>query len=93
MIIGPDFVWLHFPKCAGTFTENIIRRLDANSGKIAFDPIDPAEIIWHQNVVERENITGEKLRDKVIISNFRRLPFWIISRIQFEANRSGNRVS
>jgi len=92
MIIGPDFVWLHFPKCAGTFTEKLIRTLDADSGKIAFDTIDPSKIIWHQGVTERENITGENLQEKKIISNFRRLPTWIISRIQFETNRSGNRA-
>jgi hypothetical protein len=93
MIIGTDFVWLHFPKCAGTFTEKLIRSIDDGTNNIEYDPIDPGNVIWHQNIPERENVTGKILREKAIISNFRRLPFWVISRIQFEKNRSGFEVS
>lgn len=93
MIIGTDFVWLHFPKCAGTFTEKLIRSIDDGTNNIEYDPIDPENVIWHQNINERENLTGNRLREKRIISNFRRLPFWVISRIQFEKNRSGREVN
>ena len=93
MIIGPEFAWLHFPKCAGTFTERLIRSIDDGTNGIKYDPIDPGNVIWHQNINERENLTGNRLREKRIISNFRRLPFWVISRIQFEKNRSGFEVS
>lgn len=89
MIIGEDFIWLHFPKCAGVHTEKVLHKYFDTDPKIHFDPIDPANVIWHQNVAERERATGTVLKDKAIICNFRRLPSWILSRIQFEEKRSG----
>ena len=94
MIISPDFIWLHFPKCAGTFTENLLRKVIPNEdNRVQFDPIDPENVIWHHNVKEREKYSGYIISDKVIICNFRRLPDWIISRIKFEQNRSGKIVT
>ena len=108
MIIGPDFIWLHFPKCAGTHTERVLRKYfykdtgitEKILGKIlikdagiCFDTIDPSCVIWHESVPEREKRTGRNLEKKAIICNFRRLPSWIISRIQFEEKRSGTKTA
>ena len=93
MIIGDKFIWLHFPKCAGSFTDFILRKYYGNLKEIVFDEIDPSNVIWHQNVIEREKISGIDLSGKDIVCNFRRLPFWIISRIRYEKLRSGISVS
>lgn len=90
MIIGENFIWLHFPKCAGTFTEKLLRQHVVEDVRIKFDPIDPDNIIWHQNVSKREEATKVDLSSKEIICNFRRLPSWIISRTVYEEKRSGN---
>ena len=93
MIIGPDFIWLHFPKCAGTFTENLLREIIPDDNGVQFDPIDPENVIWHHNVKEREKYLGYIIPARLIICNFRRLPDWIISRIKYEQNRSGQIVT
>ena len=93
MVIGEKFIWLHFPKCAGTFTERLLRQYVPVDGAIKFDPLNPDRVIWHQNVLKREKMTGVDLSSKEIICNFRRLPNWIISRIVYEKNRSGNNAS
>jgi hypothetical protein len=93
MIIGNDFVWLHFPKCAGTFTERLLHKVVPPGLGVQFDPIDPANVIWHQNYFQRENYLRQSLSGKDVICNFRRLPSWIISRIKYEQERSGQVVS
>ena len=90
MIIGENFIWLHFPKCAGTFTERLLRQYIPEDDVTKFDPLDPGNIIWHQSVLQREKTTGADLSEKEIICNFRRLPAWIISRVNYEKIRSGN---
>jgi hypothetical protein len=92
MIIGETFVWLHFPKCAGSFTENTLKKYFHSDPNISFDPIDPLNVIWHQNIAQREKSQHIDLSGKSIICNFRRLPYWIISRIRYEAARSGQSV-
>jgi hypothetical protein len=92
MIIGPDFVWLHFPKCAGTFTEHLIRKYFQDDSTLQFDAIDPLNVIWHQSIRQREKTAGINLQGRDIISNFRRLPSWIISRIRYEERRTGKKV-
>ena len=90
MIIGENFIWLHFPKCAGTFTEKLLRHHVRKDTIIKFDVLDPDDVIWHQNISKREYMTNVDLSSKEIICNFRRLPSWIISRVIYEENRSGN---
>jgi hypothetical protein len=108
VIIGPNFIWLHFPKCAGSHTEQVLRNcfyknlgitqkilqlLAIRDPEVIFDPIDPKNVIWHENVLQREQRTGINLDNKAIICNFRRLPSWMISRIQYEEKRSGNKTT
>jgi len=90
MIIGEKFIWLHFPKCAGTFTESLLKQHVHEDMAIEFDPIDPDNIIWHQNIPKREEVAKVDLGSKDVICNFRRLPSWIISRVKYEEKRSGN---
>jgi hypothetical protein len=88
VIIGPDFLWLHFPKCAGTLIEKVLRSAFADDPALEFDPLDPERVIWHQDVEERQAATGRDLGGKDIICCFRRLPHWMLSRINFEKKRS-----
>ena len=88
MIIGPDFLWLHFPKCAGTLVEKILRVAFGDDPTLEFDPLDPRHVIWHQDVDERQAATGRELGRKHVICCFRRLPHWVLSRINFEKHRS-----
>ena len=86
MIVGKDFIWLHFPKCAGTSLEKALRKLAPDA---VFDPVGPSNgAIWHDTIPQR------MARDKSfnpdgrrIISGFRRLPHWVLSRVYFEAFR------
>ena len=89
MIIGKKFIWMHFPKCAGTFTENLLKKHFLDDPGVNFDKIDPTNIIWHQNIAQREKRTQTDLSDKAVICNFRRLPTWILSRVNYETARSG----
>jgi hypothetical protein len=88
MIEGISFIWLHFPKCAGTATEAALRKLYFGLPGYRFDEIDPANVIWHETIAQRINrdpsfIPGQRM----VVCNFRRLPFWIISRVRFEESR------
>src|SRR5512138_3887860 len=88
MIISPDFVWLHFPKCAGSAVEGALRILLAGRAGLSFDPIDPSNVIWHHNVAERENYDRSfSLGERRVLCGFRRLPTWLLSRVHFEASR------
>ncbi len=88
MIIGPDFIWLHFPKCAGTRTEQVIRKHFGTDPTLRFDEINPEHVVWHQSVREREEATGENLGGRRVVCNIRRLPHWILSRVGYEEMRS-----
>ena len=81
MIIGLDFIWLHFPKCAGTETEAILRRLFADDPALAFDTVEPGRINWHHSVAERRVATGFDPGARAVICNIRRLPSWLLSRV------------
>lgn len=89
MIVGPDFVWLHFPKCAGTTLDLALRDLLAGRPGIQFDRIDEQSGRWHHSIAERRaedsrfNVAGKK-----IICCIRRLPSWLISRTMFEMSRN-----
>jgi hypothetical protein len=82
MIVGPSFVWLHFPKCAGMATTAALRRLYDGKPGYAFDPHHPMQ---HDSIAKRiESVPDFAVGDRRIICNFRRLPFWIISRVRYE---------
>lgn len=83
---------MHFPKCAGTFMEKLLKKYYENDQSVKFDLTDPTDIIWHQNVIQREERMHVDLSGKSLICNFRRLPNWIVSRINYESARSAEIV-
>lgn len=92
MIYSNDFVWLHFPKCAGTKVERIFQKYFATDPTIVQDPtdfqIDP-EVRWHDSISMRsERNPSFQLGERTVICSFRRLPAWLISRYSFEHKRS-----
>ncbi|WP_420024591.1 hypothetical protein ACN9JG_22020 (plasmid) [Cereibacter azotoformans] len=94
MIVARDWIWLHVPKCGGTSTEKMLHALYAKDPSVVFDPVGPKlPVIWHQSVEARKkqdpsfNVEGRK-----VIANIRRLPHWLISRVHFELQRSGDRA-
>jgi len=89
MIIGPDFIWLHFPKCAGTSVEKALRAIYKGKRDYQFDPIGGARpVIWHDTLwARRQRDPNFSPGNRRILCCFRRLPSWILSRVHFIATR------
>jgi hypothetical protein len=93
MITSDDFVWLHFPKCAGTATERILKSIAKDNPRVAFDRRDIKNVIWHQSIAQREKYDQNfKIGARKIICNIRRLPAWLLSRIYYEHARPPHRI-
>lgn len=93
MIIGPDFVWLHFPKCAGTTLDLALRDLLAGRPGITFDEVDHQSGYWHHTIAERKRADQSfDPSGKRIISCIRRLPSWLMSLVLFEAERNPRHI-
>lgn len=93
MIQGPDFVWLHLPKCAGTALEAALKEIWQDSPGYRFDVQDPHNVIWHDDIVRRRRRDPEfDLGGRRIIANFRRLPSWLLSRVHYEAQRPPHHI-
>ena len=92
MIYSDDFVWLHFPKCAGTKIESLFRTYYASDKRIFQDVVDARinpSISWHDSIADRERRDPHFiLGNRVVICSFRRLPAWLESRYSFEVQRS-----
>lgn len=89
MVVGDGFVWLHFPKTAGHTVELALRAATRGRRDIVFDRRGEHDDRWHDSLQER------RLRDqgfdpsgKVVIAGIRRLPWWILSRVHYEASRA-----
>lgn len=94
MIIGPDFVWLHFPKCAGVAVQAALRKIYSGRKDIQFDDITKPEVVWHQDVTQRLKYDpSSDLLNKKIICCIRRLPDWLLSRVHFEASRPPHHIA
>lgn len=88
MIMGRDFVWLHFPKTGGTATELLLHKLLGHRSDVVFDPLIKSRVIWHHSIEDRIRSDPDfKLGDRKVICGFRRLPHWVMSRTTFEAQR------
>jgi hypothetical protein len=90
MIYSDDFVWLHYPKCAGTLVETLFKKYYSDQSEIVQDFIsfnlfgisfNPFGTMrnplgsWHDSVLQREaRDTNFKLVNRVVICSFRRLP-------------------
>lgn len=82
MIVGDRFVWLHFPKCAGTEVSRVLEGLaDRNPDLIADDR---TLVNVHDDIDSRLRLQPDApLRGKDVIACFRRLPYWMLSRVHF----------
>jgi hypothetical protein len=92
MIYSGDFVWLHFPKCAGTKIENLFRTYYSSDKRIHQDIVKPRIdplATWHDSIASREKRDpGFILGNRTVICSFRRLPPWLESRYSYEVRRS-----
>ena len=89
MIYSDDFIWLHFPKCAGSKVEELFSKYFSDEKTIFQDPIGPTYNYWHDSIEQREKRdTTFTLGNRTIISSFRRLPTWLQSRYNFEVRRN-----
>lgn len=86
MIQHPAFVFLHFPKTAGMKIDAVFRDYLLDVPGLAMDPIDTTgRPRWHDSIQDR----GVILRGHTVVTGFRRLPAWLVSRVSFETQRSG----
>ena len=83
MIIGKSFIWLHFPKAAGTTTESALLQNFNGDPSIVFDETGQGMPIWHETIEERERRTGASLAGKDLVANIRRLPAYIVSKVHY----------
>ena len=94
MIIGPNFVWLHFPKTAGTATERLLRHFFSARTDVKFDILGVRPVTWHQTIEQRTQIDPAfSITDRTVICGFRRLPAWLMSRTTYEASRAPYRIA
>lgn len=88
MIQGRNFIWQHLPKCAGHTVEMALRAGLLGRRDVRFDPRFPEYIGWHDGVRTRAGRDPEfNPQGKTVISGFRRLPNWVLSRVHYEASR------
>lgn len=96
MIYSDQFIWLHFPKMAGSAVERIFQSHFRHDRSIVCDLVSPllvrlrlAEPVWHDSVAERASRRpGFSSEGKAVICGLRRLPDWLYSRHMFEVQRS-----
>lgn len=89
MIYSDDFVWLHVPKCAGTKIEKMFEKYYTDNKEIHQDPIGGSVVLWHDSVSERETRDPNfYLANRTVVCSIRRLPSWLISRYNYEVQRS-----
>jgi hypothetical protein len=92
VIVGRQFVWLHFPKTGGHTVAAAIRAAVANDAGVAFDAPDDAR--WHDCVADRQRSDPTfEVGGRVVVSGFRRLPWWLLSRVHYEAARPPHRCA
>jgi hypothetical protein len=89
VIIGKNFIWLHFPKCAGTELESVLHRNFSSNHDLHFDPIEQGNVIWHHTIDQRRQYDPTfDVGGRDVICNIRRLPAWLLSRVHFEIART-----
>jgi hypothetical protein len=93
MIYSENFIWVHFPKIAGTKIEEIFKKYYSDVEDISQDIVGEVRTDgsqpWHDSIADRLKYDPSfKLEGKKIIVCIRRLPNWLISRYNFEVERS-----
>ena len=88
MIVSDEFVWLHFPKCAGHAVEQALRSVLRSAPDVAFDRPGDDTINWHDTLEDRRRRDPRlALGERTVVCGFRRLPHWMLSRVHYEASR------
>jgi hypothetical protein len=88
MIVGRSFVWLHFPKTGGHTVAAAIRAAAVGREDVVFDREDADVEGWHDTLPQR--VQRDRSFDpagRTVISGFRRLPWWLLSRVHYEASK------
>ena len=90
MIVSSDFVWLHFPKCGGVSVQSALKKAFAGRVDVKFDDItDYQNIIWHESIPQRmRRDPSFNIDNRKVVSCIRRLPYWLLSRVLFEAEQA-----
>lgn len=97
MIYSDTFVWLHFPKCAGSKVEKIFKKYYADNHEISQDLVGVDWLglkwdfsgSWHDSVQQREARDPKfLLANRVLICPIRRLASWLESRYCYEYKRN-----
>ena len=77
MIVGPSFVWVHFPKTAGHTVDLALRAAAKRARGFSFDRRGDYHPGWHDIISERaERDPSFDPAGKVVISGFRRRDGW-----------------
>jgi hypothetical protein len=80
VIEGPDFVWLHLPRCFGAATDRVLRAHWGADTRFLFDRTDAAYAARHDTLGERHaRDPGFMLAGRRVICNIRRLPAWVLA--------------
>lgn len=92
MIYNQDFVWIHFPKAAGSKIEALFQTHYSTDRSIHQDQvgerINPL-ISWHDSIADRQKRDPSfTLGNRNLIVCTRRLPSWLKSRFFFELRRT-----
>ncbi len=93
MIYNNKFIWLHFPKVAGTKIEEIFKKYYSedssiyqdNVGILRYDNTAP----WHDTIDQRKKYDENfSVGDRTVIVCIRKLSGWLKSRYNFEYKRT-----
>src|SRR5215510_11861164 len=89
MVWGKNFVWVHIGRMGGYSVDQMFRILQFSD--VQLDPLG-GDWRWkrHQTVEQREAETRLGLKNgRARISNFRRLPTWILSFAEYKKKHEG----
>ena len=87
MIEGPNFVWLHLPKTAGTSTAQLFRELNLSGVSVDPDHIDRK----HESIQNRLK-SFKSNPDKARIITTRRLASWLLSDWHHKTKKMGLKI-
>lgn len=86
MIVGRNFVWLHFPKSGGHTVDQALRAALRGKRDAAFDASSNRG--WHDSVKARQGRQPDlQISNQVVVCGIRRLPYWMLSAVHYEASR------